>query len=1227
MSRAGWMRVLRWSLGGLLGLILLLVIAVAVLLGTPAGSRAVLSWVPGLNVDGFDGRLAGGFSAKRLEWSDAATHLVLDQPQIDWSPACLLRMTLCLNKVVANEVLLTLPPSEPSESSGPIELPDLSLPLSLELGDIRIGRFLLDGQEQLRDAELAAHWDHEGLHIDSLTLARDGLDLSLKGLLKPTQGWPLEAEGTLGLPAPGDKPWTLQLQATGELMNHLKLQAQSSGYLNGRLEGDLQPLAENLPATALITADGFKADASLPDTLTLNQLRLTASGNLKDGYQLAGAAVLPAEESPVVLTLRGRVDAEGADIAALDLSAAKEQRVALTGRLDWKDAFAANAQLDWLDFPWRRLYPAIDEPPVSVHTFKAEVSYSEGAYLGNFDGAFKGPAGDFTLASPVSGNLAEVFLPSLKLVAGQGKAEGHLKVGFADAVTWDAALDLSDLDPAYWLEEMPGRLGGPLRSKGSLKGEALNLDANLDLQGRLRGQPAIFKANATAAGQAWKVDGLALQLGDNRISGQAALDQRLSGRLDIGLNRLGQLWPQLFGKVSGQLDLAGTLQAPQGQLKLDGQRVAYAEQGLRTLDLTAALDAAQRGRVNLTAQGLHSGDTDFGVLKLDGSGDRQRQQLALSLQGKPVVLDLGLDGDWNGKDWRGRLAKGDIQSGGQDWRLQQPARLERLADGRINLGAHCWASGPASLCMEDQRLMPDPRLRMHLREFPLDSLARWLPEDFAWKGKLDGDVQLDLPASGPNGAILVNANNGTLRIKEQEDWVDFPYQRLQLESRLTPRRIDTSLQFLGDKLGSLNAQVQLDPRPKAKPLSGTFSLNGLDISVARPFAPMVETLKGHLNGSGQISGGLLAPRVDGELRLNDGEISGGDLPTRFEQLQVTARIAGEQVDLSGDWKAGKTGNGSLSGRIAWATGLDVDLKLRGNRLPVTVEPYANLEVEPDLAVRMAAERLAISGAVQVPRGAITIRQLPPSTVKVSDDSVIVGAKPEPKSSLALNMDIDVNVGSDKLTFSGFGLNAELAGQIHIGDNMDTRGELRLNNGRYRAYGQKLTIRRARLLFAGPVDQPFLDVEAIRKVDDVVAGLRLTGNAEQPRSEVFSEPTMSQQQALSYLVLGRPMSSGEDSNMLGEAALALGLAGSAPLTGEVAQRLGIQDFQLDTEGTGNSTSVVASGQLSDKLSLRYGVGVFEPANTIALRYLLSKKVYLEAASGLASSLDIFYKRDF
>ena len=112
------------------------------------------------------------------------------------------------------------------------------------------------------------------------------------------------------------------------------------------------------------------------------------------------------------------------------------------------------------------------------------------------------------------------------------------------------------------------------------------------------------------------------------------------------------------------------------------------------------------------------------------------------------------------------------------------------------------------------------------------------------------------------------------------------------------------------------------------------------------------------------------------------------------------------------------------------------------------------------------------------------------------------------------------------------------------------------------------------------------------------------------------------------MLGRPLGAETgDSNLLAQAALGLGLAGSASITGNVAQRLGIEDFQLDTEGSGTDTSVVASGKLTDRLTLRYGVGVFEPANTVALRYQLTKRIFLEAASGLASSLDVFYRRDF
>ncbi|MEG0861677.1 MAG: translocation/assembly module TamB domain-containing protein, partial [Pseudomonas sp.] len=961
----------------------------------------------------------------------------------------------------------------------------------------------------------------------------------------------------------------------------------------------------------------------------LNNLELSAKGNLQSGYQLLGSASLPAEQNPVALNLQGKVDAKGAQLSALDLTAGADQHLKLTAKTDWQQGLSAEATIDWLDFPWLRLYPLEQAPQVTLRRFNGQVQYRDGTYQGEFKGALDGPAGAFDLSSPFKGDLNQITLPQLALNAGQGKVAGSASVQFADGVAWDTALELSALNPAYWLAELPGTLAGPLRSKGQIKNGELSLDAALDLNGRLRGQTAVLKAVAQGAGQNWTLGTLDIRLGDNRINGSGSLQQRLAGQVDLNLPRLGQLWPQLQGQVKGKLEVAGSLQAPQGSLTLQGQQLAHADNHLQRLTLDARLDSAQRALIDLQAGGIRLGDTNLGVLDAKGRGDIRQQQLELALNGPQLKLDLALDGQLDKGNWRGRLASGQIQAGGQDWQLQAPAKLQRLASGQLDFGAHCWRSGQASLCGDDQRLAPEPRLRYHLKQFPLQSLAQWLPKDFAWQGLLNADINLDVPASGPKGTIVVDASGGTLRLREKDQWLDFPYQTLRLQSTLAPRRVDTRLDFKGERLGELSLVTRLDPVARNKPLSGDFRLTGLDIAIARPFAPMVERLAGQLNGSGQLSGTLLAPQVNGSLNLTGGEVAGAELPVSLQDLHLQALIAGEQVQLNGAWKSGEAGQGSLRGQIGWGRALAVDLQLQGQRLPVTVEPYANLEVAPDLKISVVEDKLSVSGKVLVPKGKITVRELPPSTVKVSDDTVIVGHQTEEgKAPMAVAMDIDVEVGSDKLSFSGFGLTANLLGHVHIGDNLDTRGELSLADGRYRAYGQRLTIRRARLLFAGPIDQPYLDIEAIRQTDDVIAGIRLSGSAEQPTTQVFSEPAMSQEQALSYLVLGRPLgTTGEDNNMLAQAALGLGLATSAGVTGSLASSLGIDDFQLDTQGSGTTTSVVASGNLTERLSLRYGVGVFEPVNTVALRYKLSKKVYLEAASGLASSLDIFYKRDF
>lgn len=1225
-------KIFGWVLLGLLALLLLILLAVGAVLGTHTGSRWVLSKAPGVEVEQFQGRLGGAWQADRLTWQQGANRAVVASPRMDWSPMCLLRMTLCIEELVVGDIDLQFPPTpEDDAPSEPFSLPDIKLPLELRIERIEIGELRLNDVQQLRNLQLRADWRKDGLDIDALRVRRDDLSLDMAGRLQPNGDWPLELSGTAAIRSPDAQPWALMLGINGELRNQLHLNIESQGYLDAKLSGQLSPLASELPARLQVVVERFKASPDLPDALRLDTLEINAEGDLEQGYRVLGDGSLQGEGGAVGIALNALVDAKHAEVEALRLDAGEERQISLNGQADWQEGITGEAQLAWRDFPWRRLYPDVDEPPVALRTLNAQIQYDDGNYLGNFDAALTGPSGDFTLQSPVSGNLEVVHLPQLELQAGQGKAAGNLSVGFADGIDWNTRLNLSEFDPSYWVAELPGQLAGTLDSRGAMLDGQLQAEAHLDFAGTLRQQPLKLQLEANGQGAAWDVPRVDLRLGDNRIQGSGRWAETLQANLELDLTRLAQLWPDLQGQLAGDLKLAGTPQAPEGTLAFEGSQVAFQQNRIEQLELVARLERGERGQLQLMADGLRAGDTELGRLQLTADGTEQAHQADLSLQGPLLDLSLALDGGLSGGDWRGRLLRAVLNAQDQHWALQRPASLQRLASGRITLGSHCLGSGPATLCAEDQRLLPDPQIRYRLRDFPLESIATYLPDSLVWDGEVNADLSLDLPAAGPSGTIRVDAGPGTLRMRDGDQWLDFPYATLALNSELTPKRVDSRLRFEGGELGELDVNLQIDPSTEAKAISGSFLLSDFDLSVAKPFVAQVERLNGQLNGRGELSGSLQAPQVNGELRLSDAEIAGSELPVSFEQLQVRALIEGERVRVDGDWRSGEQGRGEIAGTLNWQDALDLDMRISGSQLPVIVEPYAELEVEPDLRLELAGDQLAVSGKVLVPRGDIQVRDLPPSTVKVSEDAVIVGAEAEDEQTpLAIRMDIDVEVGQDRLRFSGFGLTADLAGYLHIGDNLDARGELNLNNGRYRAYGQRLTIRRAQLLFTGVLSQPFLNIEAIRRIDadNVIAGLRITGSAEQPRVDVFAEPAMSQEQALSYLVLGRPLGtdSGEN-NMLAQAALGLGLAGSASITGNVAQRLGIQDFQLDTEGSGTETSVVASGRLTDRLTLRYGVGVFESANTVALRYELTKRIFLEAASGLASSLDIFYRRNF
>ena len=103
--------------------------------------------------------------------------------------------------------------------------------------------------------------------------------------------------------------------------------------------------------------------------------------------------------------------------------------------------------------------------------------------------------------------------------------------------------------------------------------------------------------------------------------------------------------------------------------------------------------------------------------------------------------------------------------------------------------------------------------------------------------------------------------------------------------------------------------------------------------------------------------------------------------------------------------------------------------------------------------------------------------------------------------------------------------------------------------------------------------------------------------------------------------------GGDNTMVQNALLSLSLMGGQSVVRNVASKVGIQDLQMGTSGSGQTTEVQVSGYLSRRTYLQYGISMFQPVNTLTLRYRLRDNLFLEAVSGLASALDLLYTFEF
>jgi translocation and assembly module TamB len=232
----------------------------------------------------------------------------------------------------------------------------------------------------------------------------------------------------------------------------------------------------------------------------------------------------------------------------------------------------------------------------------------------------------------------------------------------------------------------------------------------------------------------------------------------------------------------------------------------------------------------------------------------------------------------------------------------------------------------------------------------------------------------------------------------------------------------------------------------------------------------------------------------------------------------------------------------------------------------------------------------------------------------------------------VNSDATIRLG-DKINFNGLGLQGQLSGavatRLRSGDVATGTGELSTNGGSYEIYGQKLDIKRGRLIYdSSALGNPGLNIQAERKIETTTVGVNVRGVLNSPRLQFYSSEALSQTQIVSYLLIGKPLEelqSGEATTVR-SASNTLALEGGGYLASQLGRRIGLDQVGVETNTSSDTTQqeLVLGKFLSPRLFVSYGISLTEAINTVKLRYTLSDRWTIKTEAGAAKSADIEFK---
>jgi translocation and assembly module TamB len=1261
---------LRHKLGIGLALVAVFIVALGVAVLWFASGKAGLDWAVGeagrrsegrLVFEGTTGSLVGQMRAQRISYYDAGWRIVAEDVELGWSPRALLSGRLSIAAVTAARVLLELGASDATATLPP----SLAIPWPVDIERVAIGRIdVISGANewQVRGLALRYHGDAAGHRLEHLALDSDWG--ALRGELAVGANPPLPTTGVILFTgsdrlrgADGEIGITGNLGAASLALSTRALGAQASGIA---LVAPFEPVWLRQVTISGEALDLERFDASLPKTA----LRVGLSGGMADPSRFeARLEAFNGEAGPWSSgrlpfargTTRFAFDGTSWTFDTLDVALAGQSRIRGDARIA-ADEFRGHIRVDQLDLAavHARLHPT---------RLEGALDFQLSLAAGTPQGIVKGQLGERGVAYAFDGEFArgEVQIRTFRAEAKGGALAGSAKLEFTGPQRFSVDAAATRLDPAAFGAYPTASITGTVAARGMLKPAwSASLTAQLAPGSRWRKLALAGGGSADLAREHISNAAVDLSIGDNRLqahgdygregdvlsfvleaSDLAAVDVDLAGRLHAS-GRVGGAWARPSLSVAARGEALRMASNTAATIVLDGDiGPRGTSEGDRTIRLNAELTELKTPSIALSRL----------TARLSGTVDQH--ELALTARGSDLDLDFDarLAGGWRvspNDGWSGRIVA--LENRGQyPLALERAASLQwrrdhfRVVDavgtisgGRFELRELAWDAGRLSSSGEFSGL-------------PMAALLAATGQ----RARARSTVTLSggwsfAAAPRLNGTLKVMRDAGDIAPGDAPELV-LGLSRLEVAAESVNDRVHATL-TARSRLADADVAVDIGPSPtaaglfdEATPLKLSLHADAASLRAVQSLAGTTAIIDGRvtLDLSGQ--GTLRQVRLTGAVEGDALRVEAPQYGVFLHDGRVRARLDDRAVTVSDLSFAAGDGRFVASGRLPAIGAGDASgarVTWRAEKLRLLNRPDAHLVLSGEGTLALEQKKLALAGKLKAENGHFELRRR--TADSLGEDVVVRGRdRQAPAGSarvpFAVNLELDFG---ERFEVIGEGLDAIVAGKVNVvtapDGTLTGRGSINTERGTYTAFGQQLTIERGKLYFDGPLENPGLDLLAVRKNLQVEAGVEVTGTVRFPRVQLTSTPPVPDNEKLSWLVLGHGLDSASNADI---SALQIAFAAvtdptATPLGQRVARTFGFDDISVRaadasrTTASGPAGQVVAiSKRLTDNLSLIYEQGLSVANNAFKIEYAMTRSFTVRAEAGMVSGIGLYYSRSF